>query len=110
MPTDRGSVAVRVVAALLAFLLSVSACSGGDDGTGDGATDRAADTDSEPGAEVTDTELAAQTYVAGYPLVVSVRTMQRLGGLVGVNRLVWQNALAGPQSRIIVAPDGPSIA
>ena len=53
----------------------------------------------------TDTELATQTYVAGYPLVVSVRTLQRLGGLVGVNRLFWQNALAGPQSRTIVAPN-----
>ena len=54
---------------------------------------------------MTDTELATQTYVAGYPLVVSVRTLQRLGGLVGVNRLFWQNALAGPQSRTIVAPN-----
>ncbi len=106
MPTDRAPAAVRVVAALLACLLGVSACSGGDDdGAGEGATDGDATTESERGAEVTDTELAAQTYVAGYPLVVSVRTMQRLGGLVGVNRLVWQNALAGPQSRIIVAPN-----
>lgn len=36
-----------------------------------------------------DVELAAQAYVAGHPLVVSVRTMQRLAGLMGVNRLVY---------------------
>jgi hypothetical protein len=54
---------------------------------------------------VDDVELAAQAYVAGYPLVVSVRTMQRLAGLMGVNRLVWQDRLAGPRSRVIVAPN-----
>jgi hypothetical protein len=38
---------------------------------------------------VDDVELAARAYVAGCPLVVSVRTMQRLAGLMGVNRLVY---------------------
>jgi hypothetical protein len=55
--------------------------------------------------DLTGAELAAEVYVAGSPLVVSVRTLQRLGGLVGVNRLYWQNALSGPQNRIIVAPN-----
>ena len=43
--------------------------------------------------------------MAGSPLVVSVRTLQRLGGLVGVNKLFWQNALSGPTSRVVVAPN-----
>jgi len=105
MPGDGRSRARRVAAALLAGVLTVAACSGGDDGVGDGSAGGGAPTDGEVGDEMTDAELASQTYVAGYPLVVSVRTLQRLGGLVGVNRLFWQNALAGPQSRTIVAPN-----
>ncbi len=105
MPTDRGSPAHRVAAALLAGVLTVSACSAGGDRAGDGAAGGDAPTDGAPSEEMTDTELATHTYVAGYPLVVSVRTLQRLGGLVGVNRLFWQNSLAGPQSRTIVAPN-----
>lgn len=46
-----------------------------------------------------------EAFVAGYPLVVTVRTMQRLGGLLGVNQLSWQRSLAGPESRTIVAPN-----
>jgi hypothetical protein len=91
----------RALAALLAScLLLASACSGSDDDD-----DSTTDPTSDEGVEMTDTELAAEAYVAGYPPVVSVRTMQRLGGLLGVNNLFWQNALAGPQSRTIVAPN-----
>ena len=54
---------------------------------------------------MTDAELAAETYVAGYPLLVSTRTLQRFGGLIGVNRLFWQTALSGPETRVIVAPN-----
>ena len=43
--------------------------------------------------------------MGGYPLVVSTRTFQRLAGLFGVNSLLWQSSLAGPKSRIIVAPN-----
>lgn len=54
---------------------------------------------------MSDEELAAEAYVAGFPLVVSTRTMQRLGGLLGTNSLFWQTALSGPDSRVIVAPN-----
>ncbi len=54
---------------------------------------------------MSDQELATEAYVAGYPMVVSIRTMQRLGGLLGTNALFWQTALAGPESRVIVAPN-----
>lgn len=83
----------RALSLLLTGCLLVSACSGDDDSPTD------------EGAQMTDTELAAEAYVAGYPLVVSVRTMQRLGGLLGVNNLYWQDALSGPQNRVIVAPN-----
>jgi hypothetical protein len=48
---------------------------------------------------------AADAYVSGYSLVVTTRTMQLLGGFFGVNQLSWQRALAGPRSRVIVAPN-----
>jgi hypothetical protein len=101
----------RVVALLVVCGLVVGACSGGDDGpgtSGPNATGDSGETSTEEAAVPTDlsgAELAAEAYVAGSPLVVSVRTLQRLGGLVGVNRLFWQTALSGPQNRIIVAPN-----
>ncbi len=54
---------------------------------------------------MSDEELAAEAYVAGYPMVVSIRTMQRLAGLLGTNTLFWQTSLSGPDSRVIVAPN-----
>lgn len=54
---------------------------------------------------MTDAELAGEAYVAGYPLLVTSRTMQNLGALIGVNSLFWQTSLSGPDSRIIVAPN-----
>src|SRR5690606_25717783 len=53
----------------------------------------------------TDVDLAAEVYVAGYPLVVTVRTLQHLGQLTGVNRLTWQRRLPGPGARAVVAPN-----
>ncbi|QYG95163.1 DUF1254 domain-containing protein [Iamia sp. SCSIO 61187] len=53
---------------------------------------------------MSDEELAEEAYVAGYPVVVSIRTLQRLRGL-GTNTLFWQTTLAGPESRVIVAPN-----
>jgi len=86
-------------ALLLTICLLATACSADDGGSGRDTTN------DDRGADVTDTQLAAEAYVAGYPLVVSERTMQRLGGLLGVNNLYWQNALSGPENRIIVAPN-----
>ena len=83
------------------------------DGTGSGDADRGPDPTATAATaasredldEMTDVELAAEAYVAGYPLVVSMRTLQRLGGLLGVNHLFWQPALSGPDSRTVVAPN-----
>jgi hypothetical protein len=50
-------------------------------------------------------ELAAEAFVWGYPLVVSARTMQRLGGIVGVNTLFNQAAPLGASTSIIVSPN-----
>jgi hypothetical protein len=93
----------RATAALLVAALLAAGCSGGaDDEEEESVT--VTTTAADPG-ELSGADLAAETYVAGYPLVVSVRTMQRLGGLLGVNNLFWQDALSGPDNRFIVAPN-----
>jgi len=66
------------------------------------ASDDAAPNDS---SEVTLDALAADAFVWGYPLVVTERTLQSLGGLVGVNNLFNQAAISNSQVRVIVAPN-----
>lgn len=48
---------------------------------------------------------AAEAYIWGYPLVVSLRTIQTLAALLPTNTLTWQQALSGITSRVIVAPN-----
>lgn len=94
---------------LVVLALLLAACSGDRDGgpaaPDDGPTTTTGTTTTEGFDAMSDTELATEAYVAGYPMVVSIRTMQRLGGLLGTNTLFWQTALSGPESRIIVAPN-----
>ena len=49
--------------------------------------------------------LAAQAYVWGLPLVVSMRTAQMFSTLVGIDHLVNQSKLTGPGPQIVVAPN-----
>lgn len=101
----------RPLALLVALALVAGACSGSGSGSDDRSQEEnvtapttATETTVAPG-ELSGTELVAEAYVAGYPLVVTLRTMQRLGGLLGVNNLFWQDALSGPDNRFIVAPN-----
>ena len=57
--------------------------------------------DAETEAEM----LAADAYVWGSPIVVSMRTLQTFGELIGVNRLFSQQELTGPTARLVVAPN-----
>jgi hypothetical protein len=66
------------------------------------ASDDAAPSESP---EVALDALAADAFVWGYPLVVTERTLQSLGGLVGVNKLFNQAAISNSQLRVIVAPN-----
>ena len=89
--------------AAVVLLVGTAACSGGDGGGGGARGGERGSDDGE--GRMSDVDRVAEAYVAGYPLVVSVRTFQRLGGLVGVNRLFWQTALSGPENRFVVAPN-----
>ena len=72
----------RIWAAVL-----LAGCSGG-------SPDEAPRGDDAPG----DLALASEAFVWGYALVVSERTMQGLGSLLGVNALFHQTALANAAS------------
>ena len=93
----------RATALLVAALLAIgaAACSGDDDGGGPAG---GRDTTDE-GTPMTDVDRLAEAYVAGEPLLTTMRTLQRFGGLIGVNRLFWQQNLTGPSNRIVVAPN-----
>ncbi len=49
--------------------------------------------------------IAADAYIWGLPLVITMRTMQTLALTIGVNHLFPQRQLAGPASRDVVAPN-----
>ena len=48
-------------------------------------------------------------FLAGFPLVTTVRTMQTFAQLVGVNRLFVARGLASPTSRLVVAPNRDTV-
>lgn len=56
-------------------------------------------------APVDEVELASDAFVWGYPLMVSERTMQRLGLLLGANKLFNQPALSDATTRFVVSPN-----
>lgn len=82
---------------LVATAAAVCACSG------DGApspSPQAESTISQDAATI-----AADAYVWGLPLVVTMRTMQALAPATGVNQLFAQQQLSDPTSRSVVAPN-----
>jgi hypothetical protein len=53
--------------------------------------------------------LAENAFLAGFPLVTTVRTMQTFAGLIGVNRLFVTPGLVDPASRLVVAPNRDTV-
>jgi hypothetical protein len=53
--------------------------------------------------------VAREAYLLGAPLVTSVRTMQTIAPVSPVNQLTWQTALAGPEARLVVAPNRDTV-
>lgn len=101
------AVAVALASALLACSKSSSSDNAGDGGApGDPGAIHGGGTDAGGTDAGNDrASLAAEAYVWGYALVVSERTMQTLGALLGVNRLGNSPTLAGVASRSIVSPN-----
>lgn len=57
------------------------------------------------GADPNEATVARDAFMAGYPLVVTVRTMQTFAGLVGVNRMLRVPRLSAIGTRLVVAPN-----
>jgi hypothetical protein len=72
--------------------------------TGCGGTDRGSD---DGGSDPTG--VAIDAFLAGYPLVTTVRTMQTFGQLIGVNRLFVTPRLVDPRSQLVVAPNRDTV-
>jgi hypothetical protein len=76
---------------------AVCACSGG------GAPSPSPQVESTSSQDAS--TIAADAYVWGLPLVVTMRTMQTLAPAIGVNHLFAQQQLSDPATRVIVAPN-----
>lgn len=76
---------------LAVALLNLAACSSDESATTTASVDPAT--------------LAADAFVWGFPLVVTERTLENLGTLIGVNNLFNQSAITTSTIRVIVAPN-----
>jgi hypothetical protein len=86
---------------------ALSACSGANE-------DRsAARTTNVPASSTTRaasrTAIARDAFLAGVPLVVTVRTLQTFAPLLGVNRLLARRVLTDPTSHFVVAPNRDTV-
>lgn len=101
----------RALSALLVSLaVVVAGCSSGSSHATAETTTQAATT--APGASTstpTDTQLATEAYVWGYPLVVTERTLQLFGLATPVNQLRFQPTLSDASSRSVVAPNADTL-
>jgi hypothetical protein len=90
---------------------ALAACSAGDDDAADGTTASGSATSTTTTTPVaTDpATIARNAFLAGFPLVTTVRTMQTFAGLFGVNRLFVGRGLANPTSHFVVAPNHDTV-
>ncbi|HEY4377824.1 MAG TPA: DUF1254 domain-containing protein, partial [Acidimicrobiales bacterium] len=115
-PASRPANRRRRAIALGVVAVTLAACSSGTSSSSDSSsTTRAHVTaPSEPSTTVAPAEgsreaVARDAALAGYPLVTTVRTMQLFAGLTGVNTLLRTAMLAGPSTRLIVAPNHDTV-
>jgi hypothetical protein len=88
-----------LIAGVCATCCVLDACGDGDATAPDAALEAPASLDG--GLE----SMASDAFVWGYPLVVSQRTFQTVGGLAGVNHLLNQSARSDATTRIMVSPN-----
>ncbi len=69
------------------------------------ATQRRAPARTRNGAQPSQESVARNAFLAGYPLVVTARTMQTFAGLVGVNRMLRVPRLSAIGTKLVVAPN-----
>jgi len=105
MTSTRRRVARATLTAGLAttLLMTATACSSGSSKSSATTTSTAPAGTGTAAARYA--ALATKAYVWGSPLVVSARTFDKLGHLIGVNHLYNQQQLSGLTTRVIVAPN-----
>ncbi len=87
---------LRVAVGTALLVAALPSCSGAGSAAGASA---------DAGVDAGPLTPAASAFVWGYPLVVTRRTLQTLGGLFGANALYNQTAPSGPATRVIVSPN-----
>jgi hypothetical protein len=88
---------------------ALSGCSGAD---GDGKAAKTARATNAPPSTTpaaSRTAIARDAFLAGVPLVVTVRTLQTFAPLLGVNRLLARRVLTDPASHFVVAPNRDTV-
>ena len=91
-----------VVGMILLLAIGAAACSSSTPRAGSASASTVATTSTPASASAS---RAAQAYVWGQPLVVSMRTAQRFAQLFGIDRLTDQQTLSDATSRLVVAPN-----
>jgi hypothetical protein len=106
----RAAASLSTVMASLSIVMAIAvgACSSAGTPRSASTTSRPAPPSSgvaTPASTSTPAALAADAYVWGLPLVVSMRTAQTFARLIGVDRLFNQQKLSGPGRGVVVAPN-----
>ncbi len=90
----------------LGALGTLSGCSGADD---DGSAASPTNAPTPTTRAVSRSAIARDAFLAGVPLVVTVRTLQTFASLIGVNRLLARRVLTDPASHFVVAPNRDTV-
>lgn len=100
-----GLAAATATATVSATAAVAAGCSGSDD-----STDREGQGLSSSTTVATDpATVAGNAFLAGFPLVTTVRTMQTFASIIGVNRLFVTPRLVDPTSHLVVAPNRDTV-
>src|SRR5919108_4930719 len=91
-----------------AALVAATGCRGSDEASDANDRERQ-DMTSSTTTSADPATLAENAFLAGFPLVTTVRTMQTFAGLIGVNRLFVTPGLVDPASRLVVAPNRDTV-
>jgi hypothetical protein len=98
--TTRSTKKARLALAVLVVVATAAACT-----SHQSASTPSVGSTTTSTARESDTQLAADAYVWGSPLVITERTLQSLAALAPENRLSFQRARSGLNSRTVVAPN-----
>jgi hypothetical protein len=95
--------------ALALLVAAVGTIVGCSDGGGDRSDSTSTDAPTKPAGARGNAAVARDAFLAGFPLVTTMRTMQTFAPIVGVNRLFVGKGLANPTSRLVVAPNRDTV-